>query len=189
MPLAFILSERIIRYLPSKRSSTMKKIQQGFTLIELMIVVAIVGILAAIALPAYQDYTIRAKMSEVLTRGGEVKNSITEFHASNGHFPPTFSSAGVVTTGVNFMAVGGGIAGLLLSGDGTSSTDAVTFELNTTNTAAALNAQAVSKTVAFKGIVDPDGSSVSQIVWKCGVSAVVTGTPIETKYLPASCRN
>ena len=62
----------------------MKRIQQGFTLIELMIVVAIIGILAAVALPAYQDYTIRAKMSEVILAMSACRTSITEVYQSGG---------------------------------------------------------------------------------------------------------
>ncbi len=64
-----------------------QKKQQGFTLIELMIVIAIVGILAAIALPAYQDYTVRAKMSEALANLAEAKTSISEYYAANGVMP------------------------------------------------------------------------------------------------------
>src|SRR6056297_1038251 len=65
----------------------MQRAQQGFTLIELMIVIAIVGILAAIALPAYQDYTIRAQMSEAMARLGEAKTSIAEAYVANGELP------------------------------------------------------------------------------------------------------
>jgi type IV pilus assembly protein PilA len=65
----------------------MKKIQKGFTLIELMIVVAIIGILAAIAIPAYQDYTIRAQVSEGLTVSGDLKAAIAEIYANDGAFP------------------------------------------------------------------------------------------------------
>ena len=68
------------------------KIQKGFTLIELMIVVAIIGILAAVALPAYQDYTVRAKMSEPLARGAEAKTAVTEYYASTGTMPTAASS-------------------------------------------------------------------------------------------------
>jgi type IV pilus assembly protein PilA len=64
----------------------MKKMQQGFTLIELMIVVAIIGILAAIALPAYQDYTIRAQVSEAMNLGGGIKTPVAEIYSDLGDF-------------------------------------------------------------------------------------------------------
>jgi type IV pilus assembly protein PilA len=66
----------------------MKKVQQGFTLIELMIVIAIIGILAAVALPAYQDYTVRAKASELILAASSAKNSVSEFVITNGTLPP-----------------------------------------------------------------------------------------------------
>ena len=73
----------------------MKRIQQGFTLIELMIVVAIIGILAAIALPAYQDYTVRAKVSEGLIQGGSAKNAVSETFQASGVVPITNAAAGL----------------------------------------------------------------------------------------------
>src|SRR5687768_1233459 len=72
---------------PRKEIRMKKRLQQGFTLIELMIVVAIIGILAAVALPAYQDYTIRAKMSEVILAMSACRTSITEVYQSGGSQP------------------------------------------------------------------------------------------------------
>ena len=71
--------------------------QQGFTLIELMIVIAIVGILAAIALPAYQDYTVRAKVSEAMVNLAEAKTTIAEYYSANNRFPEDAAAAGINT--------------------------------------------------------------------------------------------
>jgi type IV pilus assembly protein PilA len=81
----------------------MKRLQQGFTLIELMIVVAIVGILAAIALPAYQDYVVRSKMSESIAALAACKTSVAEFYSTKNSMPDT-GNAGCQTTPTKFMA-------------------------------------------------------------------------------------
>lgn len=86
----------------------MKRLQQGFTLIELMIVVAIVGILAAIALPAYQDYVIRSKMSEAEAAIAACKTSVAEYTATKGTLPGTTDAAGCSTQTTQY--VNGGVA-------------------------------------------------------------------------------
>ena len=77
----------------------MKTLQKGFTLIELMIVVAIIGILAAIAIPAYQDYTIRAQVSEGLTLASDIKAGVAEYMAQTGSWPLDLAEAGVSSAG------------------------------------------------------------------------------------------
>ncbi len=81
----------------------MKRIQQGFTLIELMIVVAIVGILAAIALPAYQDYVVRSKMAEPVAAIAACKTSVAEYLSTKSSFPADVSAAGCQTTATQFL--------------------------------------------------------------------------------------
>jgi type IV pilus assembly protein PilA len=82
----------------------MKRVQQGFTLIELMIVVAIVGILAAIALPAYQDYIVRSKMSEGAAAAAACKTSVTEYASVKTTFPGTVAAAGCSTTATQYVS-------------------------------------------------------------------------------------
>ena len=86
----------------------MKRIQQGFTLIELMIVVAIVGILAAIALPAYQDYVVRSKVSELEAALAACKTSVAEYASSHGSLPGTTAEAGCSTQTTQY--VNGGVS-------------------------------------------------------------------------------
>jgi type IV pilus assembly protein PilA len=82
----------------------MKRLQQGFTLIELMIVVAIVGILAAIALPAYQDYVIRSKMSEGVAAIAACKTSISEYVSTKNNWPTDETTAGCSTLATQYVA-------------------------------------------------------------------------------------
>src|SRR5215468_7950016 len=89
----------------------MKRVQQGFTLIELMIVVAIVGILAAIALPAYQDYVVRSKMSETEAAIAACKTSVAEYLSAKGTMPGDNTAAGCSSSGSQYVASGGGWSG------------------------------------------------------------------------------
>ena len=101
----------------------MKRLQQGFTLIELMIVVAIVGILAAIALPAYQDYVIRSKMSEAIAAIAACKTSVAEYSSSHTQFPVDITAAGCSTTVTKYMAsldVAAGVITATSAGTGAS---------------------------------------------------------------------
>ena len=144
--------------------------QQGFTLIELMIVIAIVGILAAIALPAYQDYTIRARMSEPLAIAAEAKTTISEFYASNGRLPNVKASLGIADLNPQSYAV---------STFYTFAFPNVTFKIQLGTKAELGNMKAGF--VRLKGVADQNTGTIS---WTCG--------PIDAskvKYLPASCRS
>ena len=149
----------------------MKRVQQGFTLIELMIVVAIIGILAALALPAYQDYLVRSKVSEVLARGAEGKTSVAEFFASNDRFPATgnLASAGLTSKGVSWVKASGGLA---WTGG------------NVPDAKITLTASSKIGGTANSGTIDLISQTTSggQVVWKC------IGNTMPAKYLPATCR-
>jgi type IV pilus assembly protein PilA len=142
----------------------MKRIQQGFTLIELMIVVAIVGILAAIALPAYQDYTIRARVSEALAAAGACKTQISEFQQARNTMPADATEAGCPTVATRFA-----LAPVVAAGVITMTTSADT-ELG----------PAVSKNFT---LTPAPATGVAPITaWDCA-----TGN-IPAKYVPATCR-
>lgn len=151
----------------------MKKAQQGFTLIELMIVVAIVGILAALALPAYQDYTVRAKVSEVAARGAEAKTSIAEFYSAQASLPADTNAAGFNsqpagwTKGVTWTK--------------TATADGYITMAVAPSTAPAGKITATTNTFILY-ITDITNS---QIVWKCKPAA---SNKLPNKYLPGSCR-
>ena len=97
--------------------TTRRKFQEGFTLIELMIVVAIIGILAAVALPAYQDYTSRAKVSELLLAAGAAKTCITEALTINGNNPGSISTACSIATTSRISAASVDASGISITGN------------------------------------------------------------------------
>jgi len=103
----------------------MNKLQQGFTLIELMIVVAIIGILAAVAIPSYQDYTARAQVTEAVSLTSAFKTGLAEFYADSGSYPANLTAIGTTTSGkyVASMVVassGGAVSVTATMGTGTN---------------------------------------------------------------------
>ena len=155
----------------------MKKIQSGFTLIELMIVVAIIGILAAIAIPQYQNYVARTQMSEALSLASGSKVALAEYFQSNGVFPGDNATAGIgVSTTIKGKYVTSvTVSALAASGTGTAAVDAqgiLTVSLNETGTHTLLK----GGTMILTG-TDSGGS----IIWVCS-------SPTLTKYLPSSCK-
>ena len=154
-----------------------KRLQQGFTLIELMIVVAIIGILAAVALPAYQDYTIRAKMSEVILALSACRTSITEVYQSGGSQPAANSWGCEAGTGASKY-----VAGVSSTVDGV-----VTATVQ--NIASAVNNSIVSLAPLSTGTGAASwavNSGSGLFGWRCG--SPDDGTTTNTKYLPGSCR-
>lgn len=153
----------------------MKRIQQGFTLIELMIVIAIVGILAAVALPAYQDYTVRAKLAEALARGSEAKTSVTEYYSAKGRFPTLTSVDQVFST-----APAGIVTGITIANPSATGGEIVisisTTEVGGGALTAATNAIALYGRATTSGIID----------WTCGASG--GSTTVLAKYRPGSCK-
>jgi type IV pilus assembly protein PilA len=130
----------------------MKRIQKGFTLIELMIVVAIIGILAAVALPAYRDYTVRAKVSELILAASSAKNVISEYVSVNGTLPT--ASLSVETQVSTYVAS--------VAWDGTKVTATATGE-------AAITGSTITLT--------PGAPSNGQINWTCGGSIAAKYRP------------
>lgn len=159
----------------------MKSMQKGFTLIELMIVVAIIGILAAIAIPAYQDYTVRSQVTEGLNLASDVKAGVAEIFAQTGTFtgidsgtqglPDATDKAGKYVTGVE---VADGVITITFGNDANANIDGETLSLT------------------------PGTNPNDDVVWQCGefvmsgagLSMQASGdTTVLDKYLPSSCRD
>jgi type IV pilus assembly protein PilA len=155
-------------------------VQKGFTLIELMIVIAIIGILAAIAIPAYQDYVIRSQVAEAFSMAGAAKAAVAEYYANKGSWPANNSAAGV---GSATTIQGKYVSQMTISNGG--------IDIKFGNQA---NTAIFGKDVGLQ----PGLSANGDTIWKCALAkdpSGWTGTPgsavtttVLGKYLPSSCR-
>ena len=150
-----------------------RTLQKGFTLIELMIVVAIIGILAAVALPAYQDYTVRAKVSEVILAGSSARTAVSEAYTGFGTMQKSGVSMGVQPVTSKYVAT------LIYTSSGATTGDVV---VTTASTASSLPADAAGTTLVLRGNAN---STTGQVQWTCGGGA----TPTPAKYRPSSCKD
>jgi prepilin-type N-terminal cleavage/methylation domain-containing protein len=145
----------------------MKRVQQGFTLIELMIVIAIVAILVALAVPAYQDYTIRSKVAECVNSAAPAKLALSEFLQTNGAWPTSRADSGISD-----------VAGDSEFCDVITYTSGNTYQVSADETVLGVTGTII---IEYQGNVAADGRPVE---WLC----FNAGTADNAKYLPSTCR-
>ncbi|EMS1351534.1 pilin, partial [Neisseria gonorrhoeae] len=164
----------------------MNTLQKGFTLIELMIVIAIVGILAAVALPAYQDYTARAQVSEAILLAEGQKSAVTEYYLNNGEWPANNGDAGVASSPTD-------IKGKYVK----------EVEVKNGVVTATMASSNVNKEIQGKKLSLWAKRENGSVKWFCGqpvtrtagannndeVAKAGAGNAIETKHLPSTCRD
>ena len=156
-----------------------RSIQKGFTLIELMIVVAIIGILAAVALPAYQDYTVRARVSEVILAASSCRTTITEALQTSPNVDAQSAISGCMISNTKMVAGGSSDTNGVITVVGSATTlgGGVTATTNSIRLIPYINGTAVVGST--KG-----GQTITE--WRCGPAAA---NPMPTKYLPGSCKS
>jgi type IV pilus assembly protein PilA len=157
------------------------KSSKGFTLIELMIVIAIIGILAAVALPRYQDYTVRAKVTELMLAATPLKVAVTESVQLKGVMPDT---AELASTAVEYDADSGYVKSVIYTG---TSTDAAIPSIGVITVTGQVDPRLDGRILTLTGTYTP---ATGQLTWVCAAPAAgpADGAGIDAKYLPASCK-
>jgi len=151
-----------------------KKIRpvHGFTLIELMIVIAVVAILVALAVPAYKDYTIRSKIAECINGAAVAKVGISEYRQSLGAWPPTLSEAGLTDSGISHYCTG--------LTNYQSATGAFTIDINEAAVDSLLGADTIHP------VMTPTERASGFIDWNCSKGTMAAA---DLKYIPSTCRD